>query len=230
MCLKPSGRGEHECVVHVPNEFTRRLTPPGFEDFKELEQISEGAITPKCARPHMPTLGFYAAQRPKQQPGQHSGLQPAVLASNNHSLYACGLGGGAPVYMLHPSKRMYFNPGSFVLQHAAGQQHRDDEGPERHAGEPSRCAVTCALYLREAACMACGTCKQTLALSPAHGVHAGVAWVCPAVEHVVTVRKLAHTSCCQRIMLSDLFVGLHCTVHWLHNFRHTIQLPYNGTQ
>lgn len=46
MCLKPSGRGEHECVVHVPNEFTRRLTPPGFEDFKELEQISEGAITP----------------------------------------------------------------------------------------------------------------------------------------------------------------------------------------
>ena len=51
MCLKPSGRGEHECVVHVPNEFTRRLTPPGFEDFKELEQISEGAITPKCARP-----------------------------------------------------------------------------------------------------------------------------------------------------------------------------------
>jgi hypothetical protein len=58
MCLKPSGRGEHECVVHVPNEFTRRLTPPGFEDFKELEQISEGAITPKCARPHVPSLGF----------------------------------------------------------------------------------------------------------------------------------------------------------------------------
>jgi hypothetical protein len=48
MCLKPSGRGEHECVVHIPNEFKQRLTPPGWEDFKELEQISEGAITSKC--------------------------------------------------------------------------------------------------------------------------------------------------------------------------------------
>lgn len=46
MCLKPSGRGEHECVVHVPNEFMRRLTPPGDDDFKELEQISEASITP----------------------------------------------------------------------------------------------------------------------------------------------------------------------------------------
>lgn len=47
MCLKPGGRGEHECVVHVPQEFERRLTPPGQDDFRELEQISEAGITPK---------------------------------------------------------------------------------------------------------------------------------------------------------------------------------------
>ena len=47
MTLDPDGRGEHECVVTVPNEFTRRIPPLSDDDFHALEQISERNITPK---------------------------------------------------------------------------------------------------------------------------------------------------------------------------------------
>jgi len=47
MCLSPEGRGEHECVVSVPNEYLRRITPPSDDEFKQLEQIMERSITPK---------------------------------------------------------------------------------------------------------------------------------------------------------------------------------------
>ena len=47
MCLSPGGRGEHECVVSVPNEYLRRITPPSDDDFKALEQIMERGVTPK---------------------------------------------------------------------------------------------------------------------------------------------------------------------------------------
>ncbi len=47
LCLSPEGRGAAECVVTVPNEFTKRIPPPGEDDFRSLEQISARAITPK---------------------------------------------------------------------------------------------------------------------------------------------------------------------------------------
>lgn len=45
MCLSPEGRGQPECVVTVPNEFTTRIPPPGIDEFRQLEQICEHSIT-----------------------------------------------------------------------------------------------------------------------------------------------------------------------------------------
>jgi hypothetical protein len=49
MCLSPEGRGQPECVVTVPNEFTTRIPPPGIDEFRQLEQICEHSITSKYA-------------------------------------------------------------------------------------------------------------------------------------------------------------------------------------
>lgn len=46
MCLSPEGRGQVECVVTVPNEYTKRIPPPGIDEFRQLEQIAEHSITP----------------------------------------------------------------------------------------------------------------------------------------------------------------------------------------
>lgn len=116
-------------MVHVPNEFTRRLTPPGFEDFKELEQISEGAITPKCAHPPRANIRVASPKGQSSSLDRKAGCsqpsRPAVIPSRPVAL-AMGLWWA---YCIH-YMRMYLSLVFCLLQHTARQQHRDDEGPE----------------------------------------------------------------------------------------------------
>lgn len=81
LCLSPSGRGESEVVVSVPNEFLERIPAPDIDDTHSLEQIVEGNITAKCAPL---SRGFQTSKHPRKRDCSRGAAEPLLCATHMH--------------------------------------------------------------------------------------------------------------------------------------------------